>query len=377
MQSCEVLIIGAGPAGSTCAWILAKWGISVLLLDRDWFPRDKPCGGWITPAVLDALRIDPEEYRQGRLLQEIREFRTSVRYGKEQITDYGRTVSYGIRRSEFDHFLLQRNTGPTALGEPVQSLERIAEGWLVNGSIRARLLVGAGGHNCPVARALGAKPDREPAIAALVAEFEMAEEQLAACRLSAGHTALCFNPDAGGYGWLLRKGNFLNLGLGSLEGRDLQRRMSEFLTLLKRRGDLPGDLPEAIRRHLYLPYRKRGGRRLVGDRALLIGDAAGLASPESGKGILPAVESAIMAAQTILCACGDYRPAWLQPYANAVAARYSAGAAGRGSLGLQAGARRAGARALLTSGWATRRLVLDRWFLRSWERPLVPRAEES
>ena len=83
MESCEVLIVGAGPAGSTCARILAKWGISVLLMDRDQFPRDKPCAGWITPAVLETLRIDPEQYRQGRLLQEIREFRTGVMYGRE------------------------------------------------------------------------------------------------------------------------------------------------------------------------------------------------------------------------------------------------------------------------------------------------------
>jgi len=347
----------------------------VLLLDRDRFPRDKPCAGWITPAVLEALRIDPLQYRQGRLLQEIREFRTSVLYGRERRTDYGRTVSYGIRRTEFDQYLLQRGTAPAELGEAVESLERIAEGWLVNGRIRARLLVGAGGHGCPVARVLGARPDREPAIAALVTEFELGEEQLAACRLSAGHTALSFCCDGGGYGWLLRKGSYLNLGLGSLEGRDLERRMAEFCAHLQRRGELPGAPPRAASRQLYLPYRMRGGRRLVGDRALLIGDAAGLACPESGKGILPAVESAIMAAQTILCASGDYRPGWLQPYADAVAARYGSGRPAGGSLGLQPGAGGMGGRALLASGWAVRHLVLDRWFLRSWERPLVPKAE--
>ena len=376
MQSCEVLIIGAGPAGSTCARILAKWGIAVLLMDRDWFPRDKPCAGWITPAVLEALRIDLEQYRQGRLLQEIREFRIGVMYGKQRVTEYGSAVSYGIKRSEFDQFLLQGNTSPTVLGEAARRLERTAEGWLVNGRIRARLVVGAGGHNCPVARALGAKPERERAMVALVAEFEVGDEQLAQSRLPAGHTALHLSSDGGGYGWLLRKGPFLNLGLGSLGGRDLRGRLTDFCDHLRRRGDLVGVLPH-FSGHAYLPYRSRGARRIVGDRALLIGDAAGLAYPESGEGILPAVESAIMAAQTILCASGDYRPRWLQPYADAVAARYGGNGADARVLSLPAGVRELGSRMLLSSDWLTRHLVLDRWFLHRGQRPLVPKLEEG
>lgn len=122
MRSCEVLIIGAGPAGSTCARVLSESGLSVLLLDRDQFPRDKACAGWITPAVLQTLGIDPELYRKERLLQEIREFRTCVMYGSELTSNYGETVSYAIRRSEFDHFLLLQSSAPTVLGLPVASL---------------------------------------------------------------------------------------------------------------------------------------------------------------------------------------------------------------------------------------------------------------
>ena len=377
MEQCEVLIVGAGPAGATCARILAKWGISVLLLDRDQFPRDKPCAGWITPAVLEALRIDPKRYRQGRLLQEIRAFRTGVLYGKETLTDYGNTVSYGIRRSEFDHFLLLNNTSRVSLGEAVQSLERTADGWLVNGRIHTRLLVGAGGHNCPVARTLGAKPGRETAIAAIVAEFEMDEEQLANCRLTAGHTALSFSSDSKGYGWLLRKGPFLNIGLGSMGTTELRRPMDDFCAHLRHRGDLVGELCGPFREHAYLTYRNRGGRKIVGDRTLLIGDAAGLAFPESGAGILPAVESAIMAAQTILCASGDYRPRWLEPYATAVAARFGNRGEDAENARFPASVKGLRARMLFSSGWLTRHLVLDRWFLHRGQRPLVPKTVEG
>jgi menaquinone-9 beta-reductase len=373
MEQCEVLIVGAGPAGSTCARILAKWGISVLLLDRDQFPRDKPCAGWITPAVLEALRIDPERYRQGRLLQEIRTFRTGFSHCKETLTDYGSTVCYGIRRNEFDHYLLLNNTSRTSLGEAVQSLERTADGWLVNGRVHARLLVGAGGHSCPVARTLGAKPGDERAIVAMVAEFEMGEKQLSNCRLAAGHTALSFSRDGKGYGWLLRKGPFLNIGLGSLGATQVGRLMDDFCAHLRQRGDLAEKLCGPLQEHAYLTYRKLGGRRIVGDRTLLIGDAAGLAFPESGEGILPAVESAIMAAQAILCALGDYRPRWLEPYATAVAARFGSRGAESASTRFTAGFKGLGARMLFSSGWLTRRLILDRWFLHRGQRPLVPK----
>lgn len=375
MESCEVLIIGAGPAGSTCARLLARGGISVLLLDRDRFPRDKPCAGWITPAVLETLAVDPRLYRQGRLLQEIRAFRTGLMDGDEVLTDYGETVSYGIRRREFDQFLLLRSGARTALGEAAVSLERGADGWLVNGRIKARLLIGAGGHNCPVARALGARPGQEPAIVAMVAEYEMEEQQLSRSPLPAGHTALSFSPDGKGYGWLLRKGNFLNLGLGSLDRTDLRRRTADFCAALKRRGALEADAALNFRGHAYLPYRSQGGRRMVGERALLVGDAAGVSFAGSGEGILPAVESGIMAARTVLDASGDYSAAGLQRYAAAVTARFGAKGADQGSPLLPAGAKELGARALLSSAWLTRKLVLDRWFLHRDQRLLVPNGE--
>jgi len=245
----------------------------------------------------------------------------------------------------------------------------------VNGRIRAKLIVGAGGHNCPVARVLGAKPGREPAIVAMVAEFQMNEKQLAECPLEAGYTALSFTGDGKGYGWLLRKGPFLNVGMGSLGGSDVRRRLSDFCAHLRTRRILNGTLPSRFKGHAYLTYRNHGGRRIVGDRAILIGDAAGLAFPESGEGILPAVESAVMAAQTILCAMGDYRPRWLEPYAEEIAARFGRKGGDVGDLKLPAGVKELGARVLLSSNWLTRHLVLDRWFLHREQRPLVPRSD--
>src|SRR5262245_29014142 len=176
MQSCDVLIIGGGPAGSSCARELVRQGREVVVLDKATFPRDKICAGWITPAVVDELEIDLVDYAKGRVLQPITAFRTGLVGGPTVETRYRRTVSYGIRRCEFDHYLLARSGARLRLGEPLDHLRRDGDWWIVNDAIRSRLLVGAGGHFCPVARLLGEKAsngDDEQVVLAQEIEFEM------------------------------------------------------------------------------------------------------------------------------------------------------------------------------------------------------------
>lgn len=370
MDSCEVLIVGGGPAGSTCAGKLREAGVDVLLLDKEKFPRPKPCAGWITPAVLETLAIDRDEYREERLLQDIRSFRTGLINGPETVTSYGRVVSYGIRRSEFDHYLLQRSAVRQILGEPVAALERKEGWWLVNGRIRARLVVGAGGHFCPVARLLGAKIGTEEVIVAQAAEFAMSREEERLCPIPADTPALFFCRDMKGYGWIFRKGNFLNIGLGRMDKRNLGRHMDEFRAFLRKRGYWGGVINARFRGHAYLLYERQGGRRRVGDGALLTGDAAGLSHPQSGEGILPAIESALMAADTILAANGDYRADNLEPYAARLADRFGGAGMEIPSSPLSSALLRFLGAGLLSSSWFARHIVLDRWFLHTGRKPL-------
>src|SRR5260221_2349968 len=65
MTTCDVLIVGGGPAGSTCAWRLRQAGLDVLVADAARFPRDKVCAGWITPQAVEALRLDTDAYAAG------------------------------------------------------------------------------------------------------------------------------------------------------------------------------------------------------------------------------------------------------------------------------------------------------------------------
>ena len=123
MESCDVLVVGGGPAGSSCAWGLRGSGLDVVVLDRARFPRDKVCAGWITPQVVETLHIDVSEYAQGRVFRPITGFCTGVLGGAEVLSRYDRPMSYGIRRCEFDHYLLARSGARVLAGEPVQSLQ--------------------------------------------------------------------------------------------------------------------------------------------------------------------------------------------------------------------------------------------------------------
>jgi len=103
---------------------------------------------------------------------------------------------------------------------------------------------------------------------------------------------------------------------------------------------------------------------------LLVGDAAGLAYPQSGEGIRPAVESGLMAAATIIEANGDYRRQQLLPYASRLTARFGSGTA---SVSTEPSPlRKFFAGILLGNKWFTRHVVLDRWFLHVHQPALQP-----
>jgi len=365
MDACDVLIVGGGPAGSSCAWGLRGSGLDVAILDRQTFPRDKVCGGWITPQVLSELAIDPAEYGRDRVLQPITGFRTGWIGGPALDTGYNTTVSYGIRRREFDDYLLRRSGARVVEGVALASLQREKDGWIVNGRTKARLLVGAGGHFCPVAKLTGAKPPRESAVVAQEAEFEMDSRQQAGCRVRADTPELYFCADLKGYGWCFRKHNFLNIGLGRMDQHRLSEHVAAFVRFLKSAGRISFDVPSALLGHAYLLYGV-SERKAEDDGVLLIGDAAGLAYKQSGEGIRPAVESGLLAAQAIAAAQGNYSRESLGAYGKLLAQRFgTSGKDWASRVGEHLPSAWIGAlgRRLLGARWFVRDVVIDRWFL--------------
>ena len=153
MESCDVLIVGGGPAGSTCARILHQAGMKVIIMDKKHFPRSKVCAGWITPEVSATLELDAEEYSQGRVFQPIIGL-CSGTFGRKRVD---KVVSYGILRREFDEYLLRRCGAQLILGMEYKAMVKDGNEWRVNDLIHARLVIGAGGHFCPILALWGLK----------------------------------------------------------------------------------------------------------------------------------------------------------------------------------------------------------------------------
>jgi flavin-dependent dehydrogenase len=365
VDSGDVLIVGGGPAGAACASKLHAAGLDVVVADAAAFPRDKVCAGWITPQVIEELPFDADEYRRTNTFQPITGFRVGLIGGVgSAAVEYGRPVSFGIRRCEFDAYLLRRSGARLHLGARVSSIRRADGCWIVDERVRAPVIVGAGGHFCPVARLVNGAVAAAPLVAAQEVELPIAGTDAAACRVAPETPELYFCSDFGGYGWCFRKGDFLNVGFGRIGGTGLPRATAEFIEFLRGAGRIAMSTGAwRWRGHAYL-LAAPAGRRVTADGLLLVGDSAGLAYPQSGEGIRPAIESGLMAADAILAAGGDYRQARLASYEGRIRERFGTPASER-LLSRLVPSRLPAAcgQWLLDRRWFVRAVVLNRWFL--------------
>lgn len=373
MLEYDVMIVGGGPAGSTLAWYLRESGLRIAIMDKAEFPRDKTCAGWVTPEVMQELQLDLADYQKHNILQSVSGFRISHMGGREVDTNLANEpISYGIRRSEFDSYLLERCGAELILNTKFKSMHYQDGEWCVNDTYKARLVVGAGGHFCPVARAMGARPgSSERTVVAQEIEFPMTPEQQTECSVSGDVPELFFCKDLEGYGWVVRKGNYLNVGLGREDTHKLTEHVAAFSQFLKQRGKIPTDTPDKFPGHAYLLY-PHAIRELIQDGVLLIGDAAGLAYPQSGEGIRPAVESAMMAARVIRQVAGQYSKKNLQAYYQQLTERFGERQPAPDLMErLPQSIKEFVAHRLLGSRWFAQHVVMNNWFLHRQQAPLT------
>jgi flavin-dependent dehydrogenase len=275
------------------------------------------------------VEVDPEKYPLT-----IQPF-TACRFGFAGAcheTRWRRPASYGIVRSEFDHHLLDRARAAGAdarEGARVTAVTREANGIRVvseRGVFTAPVVIGAGGHHCPVAKAFGEVSGREEVVIAQESETRLPPDRLDAVGDAAPE--LYVEPDLKGYGWYFPKEDVLNIGIGVVSGTgaDLPRRRDALLASLHASGRLPADLRiEPFRGHAYV-VRRRAPRQLAGEGFCLVGDAAGLARDLSGEGIGPAIRSGILAAEAVEAHLRRGAP--LAPYVEQIVQRYGRGETG-------------------------------------------------
>jgi flavin-dependent dehydrogenase len=292
MRSCEVLVVGGGPAGSTAAWQLRRHGVDVLVVDRETFPREKLCAGWVTPEALRDLEFAPCDYPHRFLTFD----RLQVRVGGVGLAM--RCVQHSIRRYEFDKWLLERAEVPV-LQHRVRDIRREGADWIVDDAFHCRYLVGAGGTRCPVYRQVfrGVIP-RHRALQAVTLEQEFPY------RWKDGNCRLWFfEGGLPGYAWYVPKADgFLNIGIGAIaqrlnaRGGDIREHWLRFTRTLER--GLVRGVDWAPAGYSYYLRGDLAGTHI--GNAFLAGDAAGLATRDMCEGIGPAIRSGLRVADSIL-----------------------------------------------------------------------------
>lgn len=311
VEQFDVIVVGAGPGGSTTAYRLAAAGRSVLLLDRAEFPRDKPCGGGLTLRAVKLLPFSVEPVVEAR----VDEMRFRVGFRSAFARKCKGPVVLMTQRKRLDHFLVEQAQAAGAdfrQGAKVTAVEQDADGVTVRwagGEARAAALVGADGCNGVVVRLLGLGGDYTHGVALEANVPYTAEEEAR----YAGAAVIELGTVPGGYGWVFPKGDHFNVGVGGWaeEGP----RLREHLAALCDAHGVTGDRLAETRGYR-LPLR-RADSPLVQGRTLLVGDAAGVVDPLTGDGMYEAIMTGKLAAAAILDVL-EGRTAELGAYESAV-----------------------------------------------------------
>ncbi len=292
-ETFDVIVVGAGPAGSSCARRAAELGFSVTVLERSTFPRSKPCGGGLTERSLRLLKGEqtPVERQRFDTIEIAFDRHLSLLVSGRE------TLIAMTTRAEFDALLLRAATAAGAeveFGRAVTGLTHEGEGVRVrvgSDSMTARHVVVADGARGAGRRMLGLSPLLMGG-GIYVRVFPGAD---GLPELPGGR--VLFDPTAAkrGYGWVFPKGDHLNIGVFSqceLSTR-LKRDLDAFVALQgfgAWRSEGPFAFPVPIR---------RPADALGTDRVLFAGDAAGLVNPVTGEGISAAILSGRLAAEAV------------------------------------------------------------------------------
>jgi geranylgeranyl reductase family protein len=329
-RDAEVIVIGAGPAGSTVAARLADAGHRVLLLDKAGFPRHKPCSDYVSPAgepILAELGVLDEILAAGA--SRMPAMAVHAFNGSRFLADFagvepGRAAT-GLRRYHLDRILLDRARSAGAeVVERAHVRDVLREGDRVTGvevtidgareTLRAPLVIGADGHNSVVARALGHDiPWRWPRKTGLAAHYRHVAGLDRYGEMHVGRNAYA--------GLAILEDGLVNLTV-VLPSEALKTRSGSLEDAFAATiASLPGGAAKLARAERVGPIRGVGpmgrrARRVAGDSWLLVGDAASFLDPFVGEGVHDALRGAQLAAPVASAAltAGDTSARALDPY---------------------------------------------------------------
>jgi geranylgeranyl reductase family protein len=303
----DVAVIGAGPGGSTAARYLANQGYEVCLIDKDHFPRDKPCGGGFAPSLVDEFPYLKK--RQGDFLKGI--CRVGVLHSSNQKTVLrGRADMVVALRTDFDNALFESalDSGVTAkTGLRAKSLTIAADSAKVELSkgqfVAARIIVGADGATSMVARRTHLNISWPSSSVTACRVVEIPAKPGDVIDRYSDDLEYHFFANLGGlpgYGWIFPKLETINVGLGIVGkfAQGLPRYFNIFIKMLMKRGYIKRSANLKGAKGALVPT---GGtiRKSYAHRCLLVGDAAGMVNPITGGGIAHAMVAGRIAAAVI------------------------------------------------------------------------------
>ncbi len=309
----DVVVVGAGPAGSTAAKFLSEKGVKVLLIDKDKFPRDKPCAGGIPTRVLKRFEYIQEDWIESYSYGAYA-YSSSLKYKLELQRDEPLIAMILRKKFDFELVKLAINCGTTFMdgksAQDIKILDNKAKILLENGTnIESEIVIGADGVWSTIAKKSGLRQNTKNICTCLFKEYPMKSKTLDRFlgEKRPCHIHVNVNKTAG-YGWVFPKKEHINIGITEFKqavdpskGKtNLKDTYETYIKILKENKIIPDDLKIGRIRGAALPTCPF--KKTYSDRVILCGDAAGFANPISGEGIYYAMSSGKIAAEVVTTA---------------------------------------------------------------------------